>query len=119
MTRELVQAYAILGNVMSLVGGFASISCSLLMPSLFFLILFWKELGRLQRTGVCCSLLPVCKAEASHELLFILWRCLCFELMHKILFCLCRCLSAVDSRNSAAGAHCRPEHNGYSSESWS
>ncbi|KAK9907651.1 hypothetical protein WJX75_007699 [Coccomyxa subellipsoidea] len=45
-------AYAILGNVMSLVGGFASISCSLLMPSLFFLILFWKELSRLQRTGV-------------------------------------------------------------------
>ena len=76
MTGELVQAYAILGNVMSLVGGFASISCSLLMPSLFFLILFWKELGRLQRTGVCCSLLPVCKAEATHELLFILWRCL-------------------------------------------
>lgn len=64
-TGELVQAYAILGNVMSLVGGFASISCSLLMPSLFFLILFWKELGRLQRTGVCCSLLPVCKSEAS------------------------------------------------------
>ncbi|EIE27286.1 hypothetical protein COCSUDRAFT_45803 [Coccomyxa subellipsoidea C-169] len=50
-------AYAILGNVMSLVGGFASISCSLLMPSLFFLILFWKELGRLQRTGVSVLLI--------------------------------------------------------------
>ncbi|CAL8462945.1 g2479 [Coccomyxa elongata] len=45
-------AYAILGNVMSLVGGFASISCSLLMPSLFYLILFWKELGIPHRTGV-------------------------------------------------------------------
>ena len=47
------QAYAVLGNVMSLVGGFASISCSLLMPSLFYLILFWKELSRLRRAGAC------------------------------------------------------------------
>ena len=47
-----VQAYKVLGNVMSLVGGFASLSCSLLMPSLFYLILFWKELTRGSRTGV-------------------------------------------------------------------
>ena len=49
--RASWQAYAVLGNVMSLVGGFASISCSLLMPSLFYLILFWKELSQLRRTG--------------------------------------------------------------------
>ena len=47
-----VQAYKVLGNVMSLVGGFASLSCSLLMPSLFYLILFWKELTRGSRAGV-------------------------------------------------------------------
>ena len=46
-----VQAYNVLGNVMSLVGGFASLSCSLLMPSLFYLVLFWKELARGSRTG--------------------------------------------------------------------
>ncbi|CAL5228951.1 g12183 [Coccomyxa viridis] len=45
-------AYKVLGNVMSLVGGFASLSCSLLMPSLFYLILFWKELARGSRAGV-------------------------------------------------------------------
>ncbi|CAK0784981.1 hypothetical protein CVIRNUC_008186 [Coccomyxa viridis] len=45
-------AYNVLGNVMSLVGGFASMSCSLLMPSLFYLILFWKELARGSRAGV-------------------------------------------------------------------
>ena len=48
---QCVQAYDVLGNVMSLVGGFASMSCSLLMPSLFYLILFWKELARGSRTG--------------------------------------------------------------------
>ena len=48
---QCVQAYNVLGNVMSLVGGFASMSCSLLMPSLFYLILFWKELARGSRTG--------------------------------------------------------------------
>jgi hypothetical protein len=53
------QAYAVLGNVMSLVGGFASISCSLLMPALFYLILFWKELSRLRRAGACALLLLV------------------------------------------------------------
>lgn len=59
----VLQAYAILGNVMSLVGGFASISCSLLMPSLFYLILFWKELGITHRTGQP-SLCPIqiCKS---------------------------------------------------------
>ena len=49
--EQCVQAYNVLGNVMSLVGGFASMSCSLLMPSLFYLILFWKELARGSRTG--------------------------------------------------------------------
>ena len=48
---QCVQAYNVLGNVMSLVGGFASMSCSLLMPSLFYLILFWKELAKGSRTG--------------------------------------------------------------------
>lgn len=51
-----VQAYSFLGNVMSLVGGFASISCSLLMPSLFYLILFWKELSKPRKAGTLMAL---------------------------------------------------------------
>ena len=59
---QCVQAYNVLGNVMSLVGGFASMSCSLLMPSLFYLILFWKELARGSRTGERNNVCKGCKA---------------------------------------------------------
>lgn len=50
---------------MSLVGGFASISCSLLMPSLFYLILFWKELSKLRRAGT----LSLCFHASWHSTL--------------------------------------------------
>ena len=35
-----LQAYNYVGNFMSLAGGFCSISCSLLLPSLFYMILY-------------------------------------------------------------------------------
>lgn len=37
---------------MSLVGGVCSMCCSLLMPSFFYLVLYWKELSVLRRGGV-------------------------------------------------------------------
>ena len=52
------QAYSVLGVVMSLVGGFCSISCSLLMPSLFFAVLYWGQLCSARRVG-CGALLTV------------------------------------------------------------
>ena len=104
LTEICVQAYAILGNVMSLVGGFASISCSLLMPSLFFLILFWKELGTLQRTGLLSNSLIHLhqKAVLSSHSCSTIYEALCF---------LRRCLNAIDCGNGSAGPHCGPEHN--------
>jgi len=43
---------------MSLVGGFCSISCSLLMPSLFFAVLHWGQLSTARRVG-CGALLAI------------------------------------------------------------
>ncbi|KAK9806857.1 hypothetical protein WJX72_005136 [[Myrmecia] bisecta] len=45
-------AYNVLGNAMSLVGGVCSMCTSLLLPSLFYLILHWKELPQWRRAGV-------------------------------------------------------------------
>ena len=45
-------AYGVLGNAISLVGGVASMSCSLLLPSSFYLALFWRDLHRPARAGV-------------------------------------------------------------------
>eukprot|EP00884_Botryococcus_braunii_P012581 jgi/Botrbrau1/21323/Bobra.0184s0033.1 len=42
-------AFGFLGDVMSLVGGFCSLSCSLLMPAGFHLALTWKEQSSLGR----------------------------------------------------------------------
>lgn len=61
------QAFDVLGIFMSLIGGFCSLSCSLLLPSLFYMCLYWKELSPVRRTsiaallvfGVCTLLLVV------------------------------------------------------------
>ncbi len=52
-----MQAFAVLGNVMSLVGGMCSMCCSLLLPSLFYLILYKEELSLLRKCGVVVLLL--------------------------------------------------------------
>ncbi len=46
-----------LGNVMSLVGGMCSMCCSLLLPSLFYLILYKQDLSLLKKCGVVVLLL--------------------------------------------------------------
>lgn len=53
----LLQAFAVLGNVMSLVGGMCSMCCSLLLPSLFYLILYKHELSLTHKCGVVLLLL--------------------------------------------------------------
>jgi len=57
-----MQAFEVLGDFMSLVGGCCSLTCSLLLPALFFLCLYWKaSLGAqsasciARYTAVCCS----------------------------------------------------------------
>lgn len=47
-----MQAYRQFGNMLSLVGGLCSITCSLLLPSLCFLLLYWAEIGWAKRCGV-------------------------------------------------------------------
>ena len=42
---------------MSLVGGMCSMCCSLLLPSLFYLILYKEELGLMRMLGVATLLL--------------------------------------------------------------
>ena len=64
-----MQAFAVLGNVMSLVGGMCSMCCSLLLPSLFYLILYKEELGVLRKAGVV--LLLLCGVAL---LLLIVWQ---------------------------------------------
>ena len=51
-----MQAFGLLGNVMSMVGGICSICCSLLLPSAFYLCLFWRELKPYARAGVASVL---------------------------------------------------------------
>lgn len=50
-------AFAALGNVMSLVGGMCSMCCSLLLPSLFYLMLYKDELSLLRKCGVVMLLI--------------------------------------------------------------
>lgn len=45
------QAFGFLGDVMSLVGGFCSLSCSLLMPAGFHLALTWRQQSLVSRAG--------------------------------------------------------------------
>ena len=52
LTPAWRQAFGLLGNTISLLGGIASISCSLLLPSAFYLALFWKDVSALVRAGV-------------------------------------------------------------------
>lgn len=56
-TLLCLQAFAVLGNVMSLVGGMCSMCCSLLLPSLFYLILHKHELSLIRKIGVILLLL--------------------------------------------------------------
>lgn len=49
-------AHSFLGCVISLVGGLASISCSLLLPTAFFARLAWKDLGKPARAGLVALL---------------------------------------------------------------
>ena len=51
-----MQAFGLLGNVMSMVGGICSICCSLLLPSAFYLCLFWQGLKPYARAGVAAVL---------------------------------------------------------------
>lgn len=51
-----MQAYAVLGVLMSLVGGFCSVSCSMLMPSFFYAVLHWTEMSTARKLG-CWALL--------------------------------------------------------------
>lgn len=55
--RHALQAFAVLGNVMSLVGGMCSMCCSLLLPSLFYLILYKEDLSWVKKCGVVVLLL--------------------------------------------------------------
>lgn len=50
------QAYAVLGHVMSLVGGLCSMCCSLLLPSLFYLVLHKDDLTLLRKCGTVAVL---------------------------------------------------------------
>ncbi len=45
------QAYDVLGILISLIGGLCSMTCSLLLPSLFFACLYWRDLGPVGRCG--------------------------------------------------------------------
>ncbi|KAK9821002.1 hypothetical protein WJX74_000120 [Apatococcus lobatus] len=47
-----ILAYRQFGNILSLVGGLCSITCSLLLPSLCFLLLYWVEIGWAKRCGI-------------------------------------------------------------------
>lgn len=49
-------AFDAVAGVMALVGSVASLSCSLLMPVLFYALLAWKELGRAARAGLAALL---------------------------------------------------------------
>ena len=51
-----MQAFGLLGNVMSMVGGICSICCSLLLPSAFYLVLFWRQMRPASRAGVAAVL---------------------------------------------------------------
>ena len=51
-----MQASAVLGNVMSLVGGFCSMCCSLLLPSLFYLVLHRDDLTLIRKCGTVAVL---------------------------------------------------------------
>lgn len=46
------RAYNYVGDIMSLSGGFCSISCSLLVPSLFYLLLYRRQLKRRAIVGL-------------------------------------------------------------------
>ncbi len=48
--------YDVLGILISLIGGLCSMTCSLLLPSLFFACLYWFELGPAARGGIIALL---------------------------------------------------------------
>lgn len=52
--HDTMQAYAALGNVMSLVGGLCSMCCSLLLPALFYLVSHRHDLTTLRKWVIGC-----------------------------------------------------------------
>lgn len=51
-TQDVLQAYNYVGNFMSLAGGFCSISCSLLLPSLFYMMLYRRTSNKSAVAGL-------------------------------------------------------------------
>jgi len=81
-------AYNYVGDVMSLSGGFCSISCSLLVPSLFYLLLYrYTQLSKksLETGGISCFLCLHSPCLQKHFL--VLYRVLHFLALGCI-FCL-------------------------------
>lgn len=51
-----LQAFDVLGILVSLTGGLCSMTCSLLLPALFFACLYWQELQAVSRCGIVALL---------------------------------------------------------------
>lgn len=84
-TLLALTAYQVLGSALSLLGGLASISCSLLLPTAFYSLLSWRRLGLPAKTGLAallavgvslvglitssnlCDLLEHCRERHSHS----------------------------------------------------
>ncbi len=83
-TLLALSAYRVLGSALSLLGGLCSITCSLVLPTAFYLRLSWGRLTLPRRVGllamlalglalVClvtgmnvCELLPACREKYLH-----------------------------------------------------
>lgn len=84
-TLLALTAYRVLGSALSLLGGLASISCSLLLPTAFYALLSWRRLGVPAKLGLgallavgvalvvlitssnICDLLERCRERHSHS----------------------------------------------------
>ena len=83
-TLLALTAYRVLGSALSLLGGLASISCSLLLPTAFYSLLSWRRLRLPAKAGLTvllavgvalvglitssnlCDLLESCRERHSH-----------------------------------------------------
>ncbi len=84
-TLLALTAYRVLGSALSLLGGLASISCSLLLPTAFYSLLSWRQLRLPAKAGLTvllavgvalvglitssnlCDLLESCRERHSHN----------------------------------------------------
>jgi vesicular inhibitory amino acid transporter len=84
-TLLALTAYQVLGSALSLLGGLASISCSLLLPTAFYSLLSWRRLGAPAKVGLVallavgvalvglitasnlCDLMERCRERHSHS----------------------------------------------------